>query len=175
MTMQSLSKVLVNIRPWRTGDAEFVISVRNHPDLMKWFKQDEPLTLMQQEHFMRGVAPEKNYLGYIIELSNCIPIGVCSLVLDVNKNYVAEAAEFGIALLPEYQGHGYAKEAMKLLCDLAFMQYKVKTVYSDVFVTNTALPFYLFKCGFKATGVTERAYYKKELGWVDVVKIERSL
>lgn len=145
----------VSIRPWQVSDAPFVLSVRNHPDLMRWFRQDEPITLDNQIKFIEN---DLTYNGQIIEADG-IPVGVCN---------VKTSKEFGIAVLPQFQGLGYAKAAMKMLSDAN------PYTWSEVFVKNPALGFYLSKCGFKATSVKERAYYKKCDGLVDVVLIEKS-
>jgi ribosomal-protein-alanine N-acetyltransferase len=156
--------VSVTLRRWCLDDAEFVCKVRNTPELQQWFRQSSDLTVEKQRAFMND---HWEYKGYIITVDGK-RIGMCALVvLD------SEKVEFGIAVLPKYQGKGYAKEAMEQLCRLAFKQFQAKCVFSEVFVKNPALPFYLWKCGFKATGVRERAYYKKGVGMIDVVWIER--
>jgi RimJ/RimL family protein N-acetyltransferase len=139
-----------------------VCKVRNHPDLQRWFRQDEDLTFLQEQHFIRDA---KWYHGYIIEVSGQ-PVGVCGLVED--REGREKALEFGIAVLPEFQQKGIATKAMQLLQQLAGK----KCVYSEVFVDNPALSWYLHKLGFKAVSVRERAYYKKGVGLVDVVRIE---
>jgi hypothetical protein len=45
-------------------------------------------------------------------------------------------------------------------------------VWSEVFIGNPALEFFITKCGFKIVGCKERAYYKQGIGLVDVVRIE---
>lgn len=156
----------ITLRSWQISDAEFVCQCRNNPNLQRWFRQDKDLTLDEQINFMEDKAPYLSYYGFIIEAFKN-PVGFCALRLDGNGE-----AEFSIGILPKFQGKGYAKQAMDKLCSLAFNEFRIKRIYSDVFVNNPALPFYLWKCGFKAYEVEEGAYVKKD-ALVDVVRIEQ--
>ena len=143
---------MITLRPWVVKDAEFCLSVRNHPDLMKWFRQEVPLKLAEQRKF---IETAHDYNGRVI-MNDTTPVGLCS---------VKKSGEFTIGVLPQYQGKGYSLKAMKLLL-------KGQTgVWSEVFVGNPALEFFVSKCGFRITGVKERAYYKQGKGLVDVVTI----
>lgn len=149
------SFVNVTLRPWKIEDAEFICSIRNNKELRKWFKQELDISIRQQTDFMLS-KEGKEYGGLIIEADKQ-PVGVCNV--KVSK-------EFGIALLPEFQGKGIAVKAMELL------KKKNASLWSDVFVSNPALSWYLWKLGFKAVGVRERSYHKQGLGLVDVVYID---
>jgi len=149
-------KPQVTLRPWEVTDAAFCCYTRNDPRLYRWFRQDEPIKLKDQKKFIAEDKLYDNYGGMVIEVNNK-PVGLCAVKMD---------SEFSIAVLPEHQGKGIAKRAMQLLIK------KHPYLWSEVFVGNPALGFYLFKFGFKITGVKERAYYKKGVGLVDVVKIE---
>lgn len=149
-------KSAVTLRPWTTDDTRFACKVRNHPDIMCWFRQDEPLTEDAQWYFIENdVYKNSGYKGRIIEYKGK-PVGLCG---------IKTSREFTIGLLPEYQGQGIAKKAMELLLK------DKHGVWSEVFVGNPALEFFIAKCGFRITEVKERAYYKKGKGLVDVVTI----
>ena len=168
MILQNLRpQVNITSRVWRLTDAEFIVSVRNTPELQQWFKQDSNLTISEQREFMALIAPDISYYGFIVEV-NDKPIGFTSLILHDNKS-----AEMGIGILPKYQGKGFTLEAVRQIVSIAFNEFQCKRVFGDVFVTNPALSFYLHKCGFRATHVQERKYMKKGLP-VDVVYIEQT-
>ena len=62
---------------------------------------------------------------------------------------------------PEMQRKGYGTEAMEIMLDLAFHEYKMHRVSIGVVALNTsALEFYK-KMGFRQEGVLEEAYYYK--------------
>jgi hypothetical protein len=63
--MKNLS---ITLRPWQLKDARFIISLRNRPELMKWFRQSEPITLPNQLKFMKSLDGQ-NYNGKIIYLN----------------------------------------------------------------------------------------------------------
>lgn len=157
MKSKSLGKVF--IRPWttRSDDIHFTLRVRNHPDLMKWFRQDKALTGSEQVNFMcRDIEENSGYNGRIIEVDG-VPVGMCG---------VKDTGEFTIAILPEYQKKGISTKVMQLMVE------NNKNVWSEVFVGNPALEFFISKCGFKVVGVKEKAYRKKGVGPVDVVVIK---
>lgn len=150
-----LQRLETSIRPWTLSDIEFICRVRNTPELMRWFRQDMPITYKQQMHFMeRRIDYNGNIVMYGDE-----QVGLCSVNLKTQ--------EFSIAILPEYQKKGIASKVMELMYE------RFGNMWSEVFVDNPALSWYLYKCGFKATGVKERAYYKRNIGLIDVVRIEK--
>lgn len=62
---------------------------------------------------------------------------------------------------PQMQRKGYGTEAMEIMLDLAFHEYKMHRVSIGVVARNTsALKFYK-KMGFRQEGVLEEAYYYK--------------
>ena len=62
---------------------------------------------------------------------------------------------------PQMQRKGYGTEAMEIMLDLAFHEYKMHRVSIGVVALNTsALKFYK-KMGFRQEGVLEEAYYYK--------------
>lgn len=153
----------VTIRPWTLEDAEFLVKVRNTQDIQRWFRQDRDLTVDEQRQFMKTT---KTYHGFIVEAAGK-PVGFTALVEHSN------GLEFSIGILPEHQKQGIASVAMTQLLEHGFKKMGAKLIFSDVFVKNPALTFYIRKCGFRPVRVKERAYYKKHEGLVDVVEIER--
>lgn len=150
----------VKLRPWSLDDLMFTLRVRNHPLLMKFFRQDEPIGLEEQKAFIeKDLGPYGSYNGQVIEVDG-EPVGLCG---------VKSTGEFTLGLLPEHQHKGIATEAMKTLLQ---KEEGFGSVWSEVFVGNPALEFFVAKCGFKITGVKERAYYKQGIGLIDVIKIQ---
>ena len=146
----------VNIRPWTLADVSFSLHVRNHPECMRYFRQNSYLTKEGQLEFIKAdIGDYGIYNGNIIEADGA-PAGLCG---------VKTTGEFTIAILPEFQHKGVATQAMQQLIK------REHTIWSEVFVGNPALEWFIGKLGFKVCGVRERAYYKPELGLVDVVKI----
>ena len=67
--------------------------------------------------------------------------------------------EVGIAVRKEYQGNGYAKEALKLLCDYAFGFLFLRQLTAHV-ATDNEVSVQLFKsCGFSECGLLKEWWY----------------
>jgi RimJ/RimL family protein N-acetyltransferase len=151
----ALSNVI--IRPWTIRDVDFSLTVRNNPELMKWFRQSKPIHYEDQTRFIAyDISDNGDYNGRIIE-SDGIPVGMCG---------VKDSGEFTIAVLPEFHHKGIARAAMLGMISQG-------RIWSEVFVGNPALEWFIKNFDFKIVNVKERAYYKPELGLVDVVEILR--
>lgn len=140
------------LRPWDEDDLMFSLQVRNHPLLMKYFRQDEPISIEAQRLF---IINDKDYNGNVIEVDGK-RVGLCG---------VKSTGEFTLGLLPEHQHKGIATRVMQLLID------DHPGIWSEVFVGNPALEWFIAVLGFKVTGIKERAYYKQDQGMMDVIKI----
>lgn len=149
----------VTLRPWTTHDLEVSLKVRNHKECMRWFRQSSYLTAEGQLEFIKAdIGDYGTYNGHIIEADG-VPAGLCG---------VKTTGEFTLAVLPEFQHQGVATKAMKQLIAREY------NIWSEVFVGNPALEWFIAKLGFKVKGVKERAYYKPDLGLVDVVLIQHT-
>jgi RimJ/RimL family protein N-acetyltransferase len=159
-----------SLRPWRIKDAEYLLYLRNHPHLMRWFRQDKEITLEEQKAFMREGAKKIGYVGYMV-VADDRPVGFVALS-HINKD--RRCAEFSIGIDPVFSGQGIGTEALKRLEWMAKQQHDVSILYSDVFCDNPALGMYL-RDGFLCYGVREDYAYKKGIGLVDAVRIKKSL
>jgi RimJ/RimL family protein N-acetyltransferase len=93
----------VTLRPWTLKDVDFSLKVRNHPDCMKWFRQNEAITRTSQELFIELDMKYYHYNGNVI-LVDGVAAGLCG---------VKETREFTIAILPEWQGKNVATQVMQ--------------------------------------------------------------
>ena len=62
---------------------------------------------------------------------------------------------------PQMQRKGYGTEAMEIMLDLAFHEYKMHRVSIGVVARNTSALKFCKKMGFRQEGVLEEAYYYK--------------
>ena len=89
------------------------------------------------------------YAIWIIELSDGTHIGdFCFKGLDSNG-----VAEIGYGILEEYQGQGYATEAVKAVLRWAFQTPNVTAIEAETDADNAASKRVLEKCGFVANGI----------------------
>ena len=61
-------------------------------------------------------------------------------------------AEIGYGILEEYQGQGYATEAVQAACRWAFLHPDVRSLEAETDAGNTASQRVLEKCGFRPNG-----------------------
>ena len=89
------------------------------------------------------------YAMWIIENEDGIRVGdLCFKGVEEGKN-----PEIGYGIDDEYQGKGYATEAVKLALEWAFSHPGVTAVEAETDPDNIASQKVLAKCGFKATGM----------------------
>ena len=89
------------------------------------------------------------YAIWIIELSDGTHIGdLCFKGLDSNG-----VAEIGYGILEEYQGQGYATEAVKAALSWAFQNPNVTAIEAETEDDNAVSKRVLEKCGFLANGI----------------------
>ena len=60
--------------------------------------------------------------------------------------------EIGYGILEEYQGQGYATEAVRAACQWAFGHVEVKSLEAETDAENAASQRVLLKCGFRPNG-----------------------
>lgn len=90
------------------------------------------------------------YAMWMIELHDGTHIGdMCFKGLGENG-----IAEIGYGILNEFQGHGYATEAVKAALDWAFRHPNVTAIEAETDPNNTASQRVLEKCGFVPNGKT---------------------
>lgn len=95
-----------------------------HPDLWEW------------------------YTMWIIEKIDGQHIGnLCFKGIEADRN-----PEIGYGILQEYQGQGFATEAVKLALEWAFCHLEINEVEAEVNPDNTASQWVLMKCGFRPNG-----------------------
>ena len=79
--------------------------------------------------------------------------------------------EVGIAIRKEYQGNGYAKEALRLLCDYVFSFLYLKQLIVHISVNNEASIRLFESCGFVRCGLL-REWWRVGGCYKDVVLLQ---
>ncbi len=108
------------LRQFKTTDASFILLLLNNPSWLHYIGDRNVRTLDDAcEYLING--PMKSYRenGFglsMVEIKNGnIPIGMCGLI----KRESLEYPDIGFALLPEYEGKGYALEIASATLALA--------------------------------------------------------
>lgn len=116
----------VNLVPVSDLDqVEWLRVQRNHTELYRYFRQDQPISVHQQINWWNL---NKNRVKlFLVEMSN-------ERIGYVGFNPFAPGAgnaEFGVFIIPKYQGKGYGAAAIKKLLKIGFQTYWLSTIYSD--------------------------------------------
>lgn len=118
--MHILSTPRLDLRTLELSDAEFFLELTNSPGWLKNIGDKGLRTLQDAEHDIQTksmkMQEDLGFSLYVIELLDCkTPLGLCGLVKRDNF----PAVDIGYALLPQYQGCGYASEAAAAVRDYA--------------------------------------------------------
>ncbi|MDQ0351899.1 RimJ/RimL family protein N-acetyltransferase [Alkalibacillus filiformis] len=159
----------IYLRKVELGDTELYQSWRNDVDVM--YSTNPSLDVYSYEDtrsFVENVLvnsnTSKSYI--IVERNGETPIGITSLI---NMDYKNRNAECIIDLgNKQYWGKGYAKEALTLLLNYAFMELNLHRVSLKVFDFNEAAIQLYQKLGFKEEGRAREALYRNGK-WYDVI------
>jgi RimJ/RimL family protein N-acetyltransferase len=114
------------------------------------------------------VSPERGRL-LIERRSDARVIGDVSWhPVRYGPNERSTALNIGISLDPEARGHGYGREAQRMLAGLLFELFPIERVEASTDVDNIAEQRSLEKAGFTREGVIRRAQYRAG-GYHDLV------
>lgn len=108
-----------------------------------WFLQDVRNDFKQKNELPLGIY----YNGLLVG----------EVVLH-NFGYRAEA-EIGMRVLPEYQGKGIAKEALKYMMDYGFSKLNLEKIEAKCFKANTISAYTLRSVGMQPCGENDTYYY----------------
>lgn len=108
-----------------------------------WFLEDVRKDFKQKNELPLGVYFEGKLVGEV--------------VLH-NFGYQAEA-EIGMRILPEWQGKGFAREALISLMDYGFIKLNLEKIEAKCFRENTASAYTLRAAGMRPCGEDEKYFY----------------
>ncbi len=165
MTAARIHKEEPHLIPVKTPvHLEWLRRQRNRPLLMKYFRQTRPITKSQQKQWRKNLN-RKNARLFIVAAGGRWIGYVGFNPIDWRHKH----AEFGIFILPEFQGGGHGKAAMRLLLEYGFVKLKLHKIYSDVidYPNERRFEFYR-KLGFKKEG-RNKEHYRKGGRWFDSI------
>ncbi|MGN0817460.1 MAG: GNAT family N-acetyltransferase [Candidatus Coproplasma sp.] len=106
---------------------------------------------MREDFNRKDEMPLGIYLGKVL---------IGEVVLH-NFGY-ANDCEIGVRVLPEYEGKGYAREAVLALIGYAFYEVDAETVYAKCYKQNVRSAALFPAVGFRPNGEDEKFYYFKK-------------
>jgi RimJ/RimL family protein N-acetyltransferase len=142
----------VELRALRLDDAPFVLRLLNEPSFVDNIGDRGVRTLDDAREYLHG-GPLASMVahGHALELV-CLregpPIGLCGLV----RRAGLELPDLGYALLPEFTGRGYAREAAALSLAWGHGELGLARILAIVKPTNARSIRLLDSLGFRAIG-----------------------
>lgn len=104
---------------------EWLRAQRNRPELYRYFRQDAPISPAHQKTWW---ATNKHQVRLFIIEKRGKRVGYAGFNPFAPS---AGRAEFGLFILPEFEGKGYGSAALRRLLSVGFSEYRLSTIYSD--------------------------------------------
>lgn len=148
------------LRPVADSDQPMIFKGLSDPDVIRYYGvsyQSLEATGAQMD-FYRSIVQERTGAWWAV----CdIKSGEFYGAAGFNYYQAAhQKAELGYWLLPEYQGRGYASEAVEMLCSWAFRHCMLHRIEALVETGNTSSARLLQACGFQYEGTLRDAEIK---------------
>ncbi len=134
-------------------DADFVFELMNSPKWLEFIGDREIATLEDAKDYITvKMIDQVQKLGFgnytVIRKEDNAKLGTCGLY----DREGMKGLDIGFALLPSYEGKGYALEASMLLRDLAFDEFKQDLLNGITTDENTSSQRLLEKLGMTPVG-----------------------
>ncbi|MEY4954421.1 MAG: hypothetical protein RI981_506 [Bacteroidota bacterium] len=149
--MQSIETNRLLLRPIGLDDVEFMLKLINCPGFIRFIGDRNVRTLEQANAYLYNMLSNPDITYWVVETKeNLVPVGVVTWV----KRAFLPYPDLGFALLPEYEGYGYALEASRTW--LVYQQKTHKTVLAICQADNLASIKLLQKLHFTLEEVFEK-------------------
>ncbi|ROH89057.1 N-acetyltransferase [Stagnimonas aquatica] len=127
----------LRLRPLRLDDAAFILRLVNEPGWLRYIGDKQVHTLDAARDYLRNgplamYAREGFGLWLLERLDDGLPLGLCGLI----KRDSLPDPDIGFALLSEYEGQGYAREAAEATLALARTRYRLARVLAITSLEN---------------------------------------
>lgn len=135
---------------YENSDAAFIMELLNTPSWLQFIGDRNIKSLDDARNYILNTpvaSYRKNGFGlYSVKLKDGnIPIGMCGLI----RRESLEDVDIGFALLPQFEGKGYAYEAAAAMLDYAKTHLKLKRIVAITNIDNVSSIRLLEKLGLK--------------------------
>ncbi len=160
----------IELKPIDEGDLEQLRSWRN--SYAEQFFTHDYITKQQQriwyEHYQQNFTDNM----FMIQLKDGTKIGSIALY---NINLSDRTANIGrILILEDYQGKGFAEDAIRVVKRIAFENMKLYKLKLETFLDNAAAISLYHRCGFVANKrpIMLMECKNVKINWLEAVKVE---
>ncbi len=140
------SQPTINLVPLAKTHLSRLVETVNHPDVARWLPFHSPFDMKQAVTILSLSRSKKtDYTCWMIESQEEMnSVGV----LIMQSQYHPQCLQFGYWIVANYHRRGYASQAMKLICEVAFDRFHAIRLQAQVHVDNVASIRLLEKIGF---------------------------
>ena len=144
----------IRLRAPEPEDLEVMFRFENATDVWEISNTTGPYSRFQLKQYIEqaqnDLFADRQLRMMIVRAEDDVVIGT----IDITEFSPMHArGEVGIAIRKEYQGNGYAKEALRLLCDYVFSFLYLKQLIVHISVDNEASIRLFESCGFVRCGL----------------------
>ena len=136
----------VSLRTVERDDAEFVQRAHNDPDVRVPLGLDDPENGSQAEEYVEESVEDDGSVNLLV----CVDGDPVGQVVAMHARWTRPELSYWV--LPEYQGEGYATEAVSLLIDYVFDTFEARGLYAQAYAYNEASWKLLERLGFGREG-----------------------
>jgi RimJ/RimL family protein N-acetyltransferase len=141
------------LRRFRLADAEVLAAYRSDPRVARYQSWSAPVSLAEARETVdesaEGDPEAPGWFQYAVELmSRRVLIG--DVGVNLHENLMQ--AEIGFSFAPEFQGQGYATEAVRCVVEYLFAQRGLHRVSAECDARNTNSARLLERVGFRREG-----------------------
>ena len=167
---QNIETQRLVLKPASLQDAAFILKLQNMPKWLKYIGDRNLRVVEDAELYIKAKMlshfKEHGYGNYVVSnKEDGTKMGTCGLF---NRPGL-EVVDIGFALLPEYEGKGYAYEAAKALLDHSKVILKLKKVSAIVLPENIASVGLINKLGLK---FIKKVQLPDDEAWLDYYEIQ---
>lgn len=150
----------LTVKPYALEDLNGLVALLTNPEITKTFMVPIFASPTEAENLAKKLIAfsqidDTKHLEYGIYFNGQLIGFINDCGIDDEK------IEIGYVIHPNYQGHGYATEAVRaIICELREMGFQ--KVIAGFFAENTASCRVMEKCGMQQTGVTQSEEYRGE-------------
>jgi len=163
----------VTLRRIEYNDMELLRNLINDPQIaLSVVDFGFPVSSQQQKEWFENILPHENAERFIMEAEGHSVGSLVVARIDLDN----KTAEVGYKVLRQYQGHGYAADAVRAVVSYLFLDKGFECISAYHLDSNFASRRVLEKAGFIFEGVLRKAVYRNG-SRIDLVSwsISRSL
>jgi RimJ/RimL family protein N-acetyltransferase len=162
---------MFNLRQIEEKDLDFVITVRQDPEVQKYLGTLTHLNMFKQKKWYEKISEDSTKLYLIFEKTNFTeeekrmvplpdPYKKIGYVRLTEIDYLNKDICVGGDISKSYRGLGYGKEMYKEIFHLIFNQLNMNKCHLWVLENNERAIKLYKKLGFKESGIARKAIYK---------------